>query len=260
MIGAIIGDVTGSPYEGKKTKSLICNFPLFSEKCKFTDDTVLTIATAFALLNNLPYKDVYLLLGKKYENRGYGGLFKEWLNSEDPQPYNSWGNGSAMRISPIGFFFNDEKKILEEAEKSASVTHNHPDAIAGAQVIALSIYYARKGKSKRKIKKLITKKFGYKFNNKVSFYRNNYKFDVTCRGTVIQAMTAFFESSDFESCIRNSILMGGDTDTIACIAGSLAEAFYEEISYKIILQILPLLPSDFLEIIGNFYKKIKDIR
>jgi len=258
MIGAIIGDIIGSPYEGKKIDSFDYNFPLFSEGSKFTDDSILTIATATSLLENIPYKESYLEVGRKYRDKGYGSSFAEWLDSKDPQPYNSWGNGSAMRVSPVGFYFNDIETILEEAKKSAEVTHNHPDAISGAQLIAFAIYYARIGKDKKEIEKTVSELFNCKFDKSVSFYRENYKFDISCKGTVIQAMTAFFESVDFESCIRNAVFMGGDTDTLACIAGSVADAYYtpEEISTSTVLHSLSLVPKEFVDVIANFHKEV----
>jgi len=257
MIGAIIGDIVGSPYEGRRMKFSDYDFPLFNEKSTFTDDTILTIATAKAILENISYKDAYLELGRKYCDKGYGSAFQIWLNSKDPQPYNSWGNGSAMRVSPVGFLFNDPEKILIEAEKSASVTHDHIEGIMGAQSIALAIYHARNGVNKKEIQKIISEKFGYEFIKNVAFYKANWKFDTTCKRTIPQAMTAFFESDDYESCIRYSVLMGGDTDTIACIAGSLAEAYYKYIPEEISKEALSRVPDEFLSVIKNFHKIMK---
>ena len=257
MIGAIIGDIRGSPYEGRRMKFFDYDFPLFDERSTFTDDTILTIATAKAILEDASYKDKYLELGRKYKNKGYGGAFQAWLYSNNPQPYDSWGNGSAMRVNPIGLYFDDVKQILEEAKTSSIVTHNHPDAVEGAQAISLGIYWAKIGRSKKEIKDGIKKHFTYKFDKDVSFYKNNYKFDLTCKGTVPQAMTAFFESTDFESCIRHAVLMGGDTDTLACIAGSLAEAFYKHIPEDIAMEALQKIPNEFIAVIKEFYKTMK---
>ncbi len=257
MIGAIIGDVIGSPYEGRRMNFFDYDFPLFNERSTFTDDTILTVATAKAILEDIPYKDAYLELGRKYRHRGYGGSFQAWLYDHDPQPYNSWGNGSAMRVSPVGLYYEDASKVMDEARKSAEVTHNHPDAMDGAEALALAIYYAKTGTDKEDIKYIIEENFNYEFDRDVAFYKNNYKFDLTCKGTVIQALTAFFESNSFEDCIRNSVLMGGDVDTLACIAGSVAEAFYKDISDEIAMEAMKRIPDEFLVIIRDFYKKMK---
>ena len=261
MIGAIIGDVVGSPYEGRSMKFFDYDFPLFNEKSTFTDDTILTVATAKAILEDLPYKDVYLELGRKYRHKGYGSAFQAWLYSNDPQPYNSWGNGSAMRISPIGFhmagYIDGHDYYPEEVEASASVTHNHPDSIRGAQALTYAIMRAIEGDSKETIKKNVSQSFEYEFKNDWQFYRDNYRFELKCGATVIQAMTAFFESNSFEDCIRKSVLMGGDTDTLACIAGSLAEAYYKHIPEDIAMEALRRVPEEFIVVIRDFYRSIK---
>ncbi len=258
MIGAIIGDVVGSPYEGKKMDLFDYNFPLFNDRSTFTDDTILTIATAKAILEDISYEKVYLDLGRKYRRKGYGSSFQAWLCSHDPKPYDSWGNGSAMRVSPIGYYFDDYKQILKEAKDSSKVTHNHLYGIDGAQAIALAIYYAKIGESKEEIKERVLSIAGYyDFDKNVEFYRNNYRFDVSCKGTVPQAMTAFFESNSFEDCIRKAVLMGGDTDTLACIAGSIAEAYYKYIPEDITIEALRRIPNEFLIIIKDFYKEIR---
>ena len=257
MIGAIIGDVVGSPYEGRKMKFFEYDFPLFNERSTFTDDTILTVATAWAVKTSGSYKEAYLDFGRQFRHRGYGGSFQAWLYSENPQPYNSWANGSAMRVSPVGFFYDDEKRIEEESMLSAIVTHDHMDAVDGAQAIALAIYYGKIGNSKKQIKDKIQKRFGYVFDKDVAHYRENYKFDLTCKGTVIQALQCFFESKDFEDCIRHAVLMGGDTDTLACIAGSVAEAYYKYIPEEIAMEALKRIPNEFIAVIKDFYKMIK---
>jgi len=257
MIGAIIGDVIGSPYEGRRMKFFDYDFPLFNEKSTFTDDTILTVATAKAILEDRPYKDVYLELGRKYRNKGYGGSFQAWLYSKDPQPYNSWGNGSAMRVSPVGLYYDHAPMICDAAVRSSEVTHNHPDALVGAQIIAMAIHYAKLGKSKEVIKETLEDERSCEFKNDWQFYRDHYRFDMTCKGTVIQAMTAFFESTSFEDCIRKSVLMGGDTDTLACIAGSVAEAYYKHIPEDIAMEALSRVPDEFLVVIKDFYGKMK---
>ena len=262
MIGAIIGDIIGSPYEGRRMKFFDYDFPLLNEKSTFTDDTILTVATAKAILENRPYKDVYLEFGRKYRNKGYGSSFQEWLNSPDPHPYNSWGNGAAMRISPIAFhmagYTDGHDYYPEEVESSVSVTHNHPDAIRGAQALTYAIMRAIEGDNKETIKNNVSQAFGYEFKNDWQFYRNNYRFDLTCKGTVIQAMTAFFESTGFEDCIRKSVLMGGDTDTLACMAGSLSEAYYKHIPEKLAFEAFERIPEEFIIIIRDFYRSLKE--
>ena len=257
MIGAIIGDIVGSPYEGRRMKFFDYDFPLFNEKSTFTDDTILTVATAKSILEGTSYKDNYLDMGRKYRGKGYGGSFQEWLDSKDPQPYNSWGNGSAMRVSPIGLYYDESEKICKEAKNSSEVTHDHPDAIQGAQAIALAVHYAKKGVKKETLKTVISEIYGYEFKNDVAFYNNNYRFDLTCKGTVIQAMTAFFESTSFEDCIRKSVLMGGDTDTLACIAGSLAEAHYKYIPEDMASEAMSRIPNEFIVVIRDFYESMK---
>ncbi len=257
MIGAIIGDVVGSPYEGRRMKFFDYDFPLFNEKSTFTDDTILTVATAKAILEDIPYKDAYLELGRKYRHKGYGGSFQAWLYSNDPQPYNSWGNGSAMRISPVGLYYDHVPMLLHEVKLSSEVTHNHPDSIMGAETIAIAIHYAKLGKSKEVIKENLSDERFIEFKNDWQFYRDNYRFDLTCKGTVTQALTAFFESNSFEDCIRKSVLMGGDTDTLACIAGSVAEAYYKHIPEDIAMEALSRIPDEFLVIVRDFYRSMK---
>ena len=261
MIGAIIGDIIGSPYEGRRMKFFDYDFPLFNERSTFTDDTILTIATAKSILENTSYKDNYLELGRKYRHKGYGSAFQLWLYSNDPQPYNSWGNGSAMRISPIGFhmagYADGHECYPEEVEASASVTHNHPDAISGAQALTYAIMRAIEGDKKEVIKDNVSRTFGYEFKYDWQFYRDNYRFELKCKETVIQAMTAFFESNSFEDCIRKAVLMGGDTDTLACISGSLAEAYYKHISDDISMEALKRVPEEFIIVIRDFYRSMK---
>lgn len=257
MIGAIIGDVIGSPYEGRRMNFFDYDFPLFNERSTFTDDTIMTVATAKAILEDISYKEAYLELGRKYRHRGYGGMFQAWLYSHDPQPYNSWGNGSAMRVSPIGLYYDHVPMVLDNAVRSAEVTHNHPDAIMGTQLIAMAIYYAKKGLSKEEIKSIFSDEPCFKFDKDVQFYKDNYKFDLTCKGTVIQALTAFFESTSFEDCIRQTVLMGGDVDTLACISGSIAEAYYKHIPEDIAMEAMKRIPDEFLVIIRDFYRKMK---
>lgn len=226
MIGAIIGDIVGSRFEFNNIRTK--NFELFTKDCSFTDDTICTVAIADAIYRKIDYKDALLEWCRKYPNpKGtYGLSFERWWRNDNPQPYNSCGNGSAMRVSQIGFYYNSLKKVLEEAEKSAKVTHNHKEGIKGAQAVAASIFLLRTGYTKDDVKIWLESVFGYGLSHTVSYLREHNKFDETCQITVPQAITCFLESSGFEDAIRNAVSIGGDSDTIACIAGGLAEAFY----------------------------------
>ena len=253
IIGAVIGDVIGSVYEWNNIKST--EFNLFNPKCKFTDDTVLTIAVADSILNRKNYSQTILEYGRNYRGRGYGGNFRNWLKSNNPKPYGSYGNGSAMRVSAVGFAFKDIDKVLEVAKQTAEVTHNHPEGIKGAQATAAAIFLARKEKSKQEIKDYISSTFDYNLDFTLDEIRPTYEFDVSCQGSVPQAIVAFLESSDFESAIRLAISIGGDSDTIACITGGIASAFYKNIPSEIIEFVNEILPNEFIEIMNRFDKE-----
>lgn len=250
MLGAIIGDIVGSAYEWNRIKSV--DFPFFQPLCSFTDDTVMTIATANSILHNVPYAQAYKKLGLKYPNAGYGINFRLWILSDNSEPYNSWGNGSAMRVSPVGFSFDSEQEVLDEAKKSAEVTHNHPEGIKGAQATALAIYLARTGHDKEKIRKEIDEKFNYDLSRTVGQIRSDYDFDVSCQGSVPEAIIAFLDSNDFESAVRLAVSLGGDSDTQACIAGAIAEAYYKDIPSWIVESGNSYLPLEFKETIESF--------
>jgi ADP-ribosylglycohydrolase len=252
MIGAICGDVLGSIYEFSNHKSE--DFILFDESCNYTDDTVLTIATADCLINKGDFGRYYKKYFLYFPDRGYGGSFKEWGVSSSMQPYNSWGNGSAMRISPVGFAFNSLEFVLINAKKSAKVTHNHPEGIKGAQAVAAAIFLAKNGSSKNEIKEFIENKFYYKLDKSLEEIRPSYSFDVSCQGSVPQAITAFLESNEFEDAIRKAISIGGDSDTIACITGGIAEAYYGGVPGDIIKFVMSKLDKNFLKVIKDFYK------
>lgn len=242
MIGAIIGDIIGSVYEFNNI--LATDFELFSEDSDFTDDSVMSFATAYCLMNNYDYAKAYKEFGRKYPNRGYGGKFAVWLNNDDLGPYNSFGNGSAMRVSPIGFAFKTLEETLNEAKKSAEVTHNHIEGIKGAQSVAAAIFLARNNSSKEEIKSYIENNFGYKLDRTINQVRFENQFDETCQGSVPESIICFLQSNDFEDAIRQSISIGGDSDTIACICGGIAEAFYKHIDKKIIDKTLKILQYD----------------
>jgi ADP-ribosylglycohydrolase len=250
IIGAIAGDIIGSVYEFNNVKNI--DFKLFNDKSTFTDDSVLTIATMDSILNKTNYGINYQLYGKNYPNRGYGRNFHSWLRSKYPEPYNSWGNGSAMRSSPIGWYCNNIEEVLIESQKSAEVTHDHPEGIKGAQSIAVAVFMARIGKNKDEIKNFIMDKFQYNLNRKIENIRPDYKFDESCQGTVPEAIIAFLESTDYENAIRLAISLGGDSDTLACITGGIAEAYYKTIPEYIIENIIKILPNELYKIIELF--------
>lgn len=245
MIGAIAGDIIGSIYEHQQIKTK--DFPLFDERCLFTDDTVLTIAVADAILKGSPYMGSVRRVGRRYPRAGYGGLFVRWLHSDDPRPYSSWGNGSAMRVSPIGFAFSTEDEVLRQARMSAEITHNHPEGIKGAEATALAVFLARTGHDKETIRSHVKALFGYDLDRTIDDIRPTYSFDVSCQGTVPEAIVAFLDSASYEDAIRNAVSLGGDSDTLACITGGIAEAFYGSIPKEIREKVEELLTPDLWE-------------
>lgn len=253
MLGAIAGDVIGSVFERYPTKST--EFPLFNTYSTFTDDTVLTVAVAYSILKKTNYINSLKKFGQKYPHAGYGGLFYRWMFSPDSSPYNSWGNGSAMRVSPVGFAFSSIEAVLNEAGKSAEVTHNHPEGIKGAQAIALAIYLARTGDRREDIKEQISNRFGYDLDRSVDEIRRIYHFDVSCQGSVPEAIISFLESKNFEDAVRKAISLGGDSDTLACMAGGIAQAYYRELPQQIVSNVRGRLPDEFLSIIDEFNEK-----
>lgn len=252
MIGAIAGDIIGSIYEQRPIKTK--DFPLFADLCRFTDDTVLTVAVADAILTGRPYQQSLQLIGKLYPRAGYGGSFIKWLFSENPRPYNSWGNGSAMRVSPVGFVFPSETDVLQHAKLTAEVSHNHPEGIKGAQATALSVFLAKTGIERNKIRARISEEFGYDLNLSVDEIRPKYSFDISCQGTVPEAIIAFLDSDSYEDAIRNAISLGGDSDTLACITGGIADAFYG-VPESIRDEVKRRLPPDLLPIVRAFCLK-----
>lgn len=237
MYGAILGDIIGSPYEFNAHNYKAKDFPLFSEHSTFTDDSVMTLAVAKAFMEaDLDASEEELTaalfrvmpeVGKKYPRCGYGGRFYYWIMQEKQRkPYNSYGNGSAMRVSPVAWLYNDMDAIRRAARISASVSHNHPEGIKGAESVASAIYLARTGHSKDEIKAYIEQEFGYDLNRTCDEIRPTYRMDETCQGSVPEAIIAFLEGTDFEDVVRTAVSLGGDSDTIACIAGAIAEGFY----------------------------------
>lgn len=250
IIGAVTGDIIGSVFEFDNYRAK--DFPLFCPETDFTDDSVMTIATMHAILNSKDYAKAYHTFGNEYQGRGYGGKFLGWLMSRDPKPYNSWGNGSAMRVSPVGWAYDNLDDVLENAKKSAEVTHNHPEGIKGAQATAAAVFLARTGRSKDEIKKYVETTFGYDLSRTCDEIREVYEYNETCQRTVPEAITAFLESNDFEDAIRNAVSLGGDSDTLACIAGGIAQAFYKDIPEYIIENSLRLLPEELIKILEDF--------
>jgi ADP-ribosylglycohydrolase len=253
MIGAIAGDIIGSVYErnGIKTK----DFPLFSSQSRYTDDTVLTIAVAQAILTGEKYTDSIREFGQRYPHAGYGGSFIQWLFSDNPVPYNSWGNGSAMRVSPVGFAFNSENDVLEQARMTARMTHSHPEGVKGAQATALAVYLARTVKDKEAVRLEIKDHFGYNLDRSIEEIRRTYSFDISCQGTVPEAIISFLDSESYEDAVRNAVSLGGDSDTLACITGGIAEAYYGSVPKHICTSVEEILPPDLMAVTINFRKK-----
>ena len=238
MLGALVGDIVGSIYEFHNTKSM--DFDMFTPWNNFTDDSVMTLAVAKWLMEDEAHTINYLIgcmqeLGNRYPNAGYGSRFGMWLEDEDPQPYNSWGNGAGMRVSPVGLYAKTLDEALALAAITASVSHNHPEGVKGAQAIASCVFLCKQRKTKSEIKEYVETTFYYNLDRKISDIRPGYHFDVSCQGSVPEAIIAFLEGNSFEEVIRLAVSIGGDSDTIACMAGAIAACMYpipEEISEK----------------------------
>lgn len=259
LAGAILGDIIGSSHELKGTRIKTTDFDLFPQTACFTDDTVMTIAVTKWLLerNEVPRDSEGLVsvmqeYGVKYMEVGYGHSFKEWLKSENPSPYNSLGNGSAMRVAAAGLVGNCLKECQMVARLTAEVSHNHPEGIKGAEAVASAIRMAKSHLDKDTIKVYIESKYGYDLTRTVDEIRRDYEFDPTCPGSVPEAIICFLESNDVESAIRNAVSLGGDADTQACIAGAIAGAYYGNIPKSFMIKMNKLLPVDFREICDHF--------
>ena len=229
MLGALVGDIIGSTYEWYNTKRT--DFELFEKGCRFTDDSVMTLAVAKWLTEDKEHSKKGLIkfmqsLGQEHTDAGYGGHFYSWLFTENPQPYNSWGNGAGMRVSPVGLYAKTLEEALELAEITAYVSHNHPEGVKGAQAIAASVFLCKEGRSKQKIKEYVEQTFGYNLHRTIAEIRPRYGFDVSCQGSVPEAIIAFMEGNSFEEVIRLAISLGGDSDTIGCMAGAIAACRY----------------------------------
>lgn len=257
LAGAAAGDIIGSVYEWRGCKTP--DFPLFGKDSKFTDDTVMTVANVRWLLEKGSLTDIMQDLGRRYPHAGYGGMFKKWLKEEYPQPYNSFGNGAAMRVSPVGWVFGTLEETLDAARESASVTHNHPEGIKGAQAAAACIFLARKNHPKEAIKAYIEETFHYNLDRTCDEIRPAYRFDSRCQGSVPESIIAFLESADYESAVRLAVSLGGDTDTMAAIAGSIAEAYYGGVPETIREEALKRLPEEFADLLQRFYAEYMEL-
>ena len=260
MYGAILGDIIGSPYEfdqGDKTK----DFPLFSAESTYTDDSVMTLAVGDAFLSIAPNTDDAEIrrrlvqsmqtYGRKYPYAGYGGMFRRWLKESNPQPYGSYGNGSAMRVSSAGWLFDNLETVRHMARLSAEVTHNHPEGIKGAEATASAIFLAHTGSTKAEIKAYIEANFHYDLSRTCDEIRSTYRHVESCQETVPEAITAFLEGESFEDVIRTAVSLGGDCDTLTCIAGSIAEGYYG-VPEELKQQCRAKLPEDLLEVLRRF--------
>ena len=267
MLGAIAGDIIGSPYEFNRNNIKTTDFPLFSKRSRFTDDTVMTLAVAQAIMRVMPERggvpdknafadaviDSMHELGHAYPKAGYGSKFVMWLSKRSREPYGSIGNGSAMRVSPVAWAFDDLENVEVFAGISAMVTHNHPDGIKGAQAAA-AIFLANAGNTKQQIRDFITERYAYDLSRTLDEIRPSYKFDATCPGSVPEAITAFLEGNSYEDTVRKAVSIGGDSDTIACIAGAIAEGFYGKLPKEIALETLARLDEDMCGILSQWYE------
>jgi len=252
MLGAIAGDIIGSVYEFNSVKHK--DFPLFTAESAFTDDTILSVAVAEVILKGGSYGEAIKRYAQAYPNPvgSYGARFQQWAASSTMEPYNSWGNGSAMRVSAVGFAYDDMSTVLEVAKQTAEVTHNHPEGIKGAQATAAAILLAKNGDSKSAIKTFIASTFGYDLGRSLKDIRPTYRFNESCQETVPESIIAFLESTDFEDAIRNTISLGGDTDTMGSITGGIAEAFYGGVPDEIVQEVLPRLDDPLRKVALEF--------
>ena len=250
MIGAIAGDIAGSIYEGSPNKPT--DVSLGGARSRFTDDTVMTLAVADAILHGQSYAVTLQHWGRRYPDCGYGGMFRRWLWSDDPKPYGSYGNGSGMRVGPVGWAFDEYEEVLAQAAASAAVTHDHPEGIKGAQAVAGAVFLARTTKDKEGLRRRIAGEFDYDLGRSIAGIRPTYGFDVTCQGSVPEAIIAFLDSEDLESAIRLAISLGGDTDTIACMAGAIAQAYYESVPQQLHDLVYQKLTPELAELLDAF--------
>jgi ADP-ribosylglycohydrolase len=253
MLGAIAGDMIGVPWESQGEKRY--DFPLFSEYSRFSDDTVMTLAVAYALLEERSYAETMREFGRRHPLVGYGKHFEEWIFDASMGPYNSCGNGGAMRASPIGFAARSAEDALAEAERCAAPTHNHPEGVKGAKAVALAVFLARSGASKLQIRGEIAARVGYDLDRTVASIRPEYNFDVAAEHSVPEAIICFLDAQDYEGAVRNAVSLGGDADTMACIAGAIAEAHWGGVPEHIAAEVRKRLPIEFLELLDRFHAR-----
>jgi ADP-ribosylglycohydrolase len=256
MIGALCGDIIGLVHEGAGTKTK--GFPLFVPESRFTDDTMLTVAVAARLLHGGTYVDLFHDYFHAYPLVGYGGTFAEWARLRKRAPYQSWGNGAAMRVSPIGIAANSLDEVLAEARRSAVVTHDHPEGLRGAQATAAAVFLARTGAGKNDIRAELERTFGYRLRDRLDDIRDGYRFDVSCQGSVPPSIIAFLESDSYEDAVRNAVSLGGDADTMAAIAGGIAVAFYGDVPERIRGPALDRLDRPLRTIVEEFTERFGD--
>ena len=250
MLAAIAGDMVGSVHERAHIKRV--NFALFKQNSSFTDDSVLSVAVADALLSGRPYAERIRHWARAHPRRGYGGMFRVWMAQDDAPPYNSYGNGSAMRVGAVGWAFHRAKDVLDAAAASAEVTHDHPEGIKGAQAVALAIFMARKRADRKAIRDELQARFGYDLGRTIARIRPSYRFDVSCQGSVPEAIIAALEATDVEQAIRLAVSLGGDADTQACIAGAIAEARFGPAPVEIQREVEARLSPDMLDVVCRF--------
>ena len=253
MQGAVLGDIMGSMYERVPVKTK--DVELFGARSRFTDDTVLTFAVAEAILTKTPYAPLLKSWARRYPRAGYGQRFALWALSEDVTPGNSFGNGAAMRVSPVGWAFDDLESVLAEAARSAAPTHNHPAAIASAQAVAGAIFLARSGQDKETIRQFAAAQLGCDMTRTVEAIRPGYRFSSSAAKSVPEAIIAFLDSTSFEDAVRNAISLGGDADTQACIAGALAEAFYGPVPDVFVARLQTYLPPEGIRVMEAFINR-----
>lgn len=252
MLGAIAGDIIGSPFEFDHNNVKTTAFPLFNGRSEFTDDSILTVATADVLMNGGEFAETYRRYFRMYPFAGWGCMFRQWCRDPAMGPYDSFGNGAAMRVSPIGWAFSTLEKTLAEAERSAMVSHNHPEGVKGAQATAAAIFMARTGADREEIRRFVTDVFGYDLSRTLDDIRPSYHHVESCQETVPEALTAFLESENFEDAVRKAVSLGGDSDTLACIAGSVAEAFYGGVPSSIASESLARLDDRLCQVVEAF--------
>lgn len=257
LLGAICGDIIGSSYEFCPVKVL--KFPIVTRFSHPTDDSVCSVAIADSFVSGTSLTKSLQTWCRKYPHAGYGGHFSRWIMLKEPHPYNSWGNGSAMRVSPVGAIAGNLDEAMTLAKKTAEITHNHPEGIKGAQATATAIFFALRGMLKEEIKSFIEKGFDYDLSRQYYDIQPDYSFDVSCQGSVPEAMICFLTATDYESTVRHAVAMGGDADTMGAIAGGIAAAYYGEIPQHILKECEQRIPEDMKEVIKKFNEKLESI-